>query len=343
MIMGRIWITLVRAMTLAIALGLLLGPALAGTETGEFCPTCPDWTNLEGWLAQKEAYERAHQNDWQKSNGNGNGNSNTNNNDDINTKADIPAEKPAPTYPAAGIIASAGSSFDGRVIIDVRAPEDYQSGHIPGARNIYWDDLSNGGSLDPALAEGVLRKAGINNSDSLLIYGDEEDEDGGADYVFWALSYLGHSNLSKLNGGVDAAWGAGIRPTVSQPFVGESNYTVHLVPWLLVNNSRLESVLELPGVHILDARDFADYGMSRLNTSIPFEAEKLYDDLLIKDAATLGELLERRGLEKDGTLLVYGTPQAYSLFYGLTLMGYNATLLEGDWWQKTEWVVSNVR
>ena len=149
--------------------------------------------------------------------------------------------------------------------------------------------------------------------------------------------------MSKLNGGVDAAWGAGIRPTVSQPSVEESNYTVHLVPRLLVNKSGLKSVLEQPRVQILDARDFTDYGRSHLNTSIPFEAEMLYDDLLIKDAATLEELLQRRGLEKDGTLLVYGTPQAYSLFYGLTLMGYNATLLEGDWWQKTKWAVSNVR
>ncbi len=321
-------------MALAIALSFLLGPAFAGTETGEFCPTCPDWTNLEGWLAQKEAYERAHQNDWQKSNVN----------NDANTKADkadVQVEKPVPTYPESEVISFADSSFDGRVIIDVRAPEDYQSGHIPGARNLYWSDLSPGSSLDPALAEGILRKTGINNSDYLLIYGDDDE---GADYVFWALSYLGHSNLSKLNGGVDAAWGAGIRPTVSQPLVGGSNYTVHLVPWLLVNKSSLKSVLELPEVQILDARDFADYGRSRLtNVSIPFVAEKLYDDLLIKDTASLEELLERRGLEKDGTQLVYGTPQAYSLFYGLKLMGYNATLLEGDWWQKTEWAVSNVR
>jgi thiosulfate/3-mercaptopyruvate sulfurtransferase len=340
-IMGRIWITLVRAMALAIALGLLLGPALAGTETGEFCPTCPDWTNLEGWLAQKEAYERAHQSDWQKPNDNNNNDMNTKAD---NTKSDMPIVKPVPTYPASGIISLADSSFDGRVIIDVRDPDDYQSGHIPGARNLYWGDLQRGDSLDPALAEGMLRKAGINNSDFLLIYGDEEDEDEGADYVFWALSYLGHENLSKLSGGVDAAWGAGIRPTVSQPLVAESNYTVHLIPWLLVNKSSLKSLLELPGLQILDARDFADYGMSRLtNASIPFEAEKLYDDLLIKDAATLEELLERRGLEKDGVQLVYGTPQAYSLFYGLKLMGYNATLIGGDWWQKTEWAVNNVR
>jgi thiosulfate/3-mercaptopyruvate sulfurtransferase len=126
--------------------------------------------------------------------------------------------------------------------------------------------------------------------------------------------------------------------------VEESNYTVHLVPWLLVNESRLESLLQQPQVQILDARDFADYGRSRLtNASIPMVAEKLYDDLLIKDVVTLKELMERRSLEKDYTQLVYGTPEAYSLFFGLKLMGYNATLLEGDWWQKTEWAVSNVR
>ena len=36
---------------------LLAGSASAGTETGEFCPTCPDWTNLDGWLEKKAAYE----------------------------------------------------------------------------------------------------------------------------------------------------------------------------------------------------------------------------------------------------------------------------------------------
>ena len=40
-------------------LNFLIISAMAGTETGEFCPTCPDWTNLDGWLAKKDAYERA--------------------------------------------------------------------------------------------------------------------------------------------------------------------------------------------------------------------------------------------------------------------------------------------
>ncbi|NTV28414.1 MAG: sulfurtransferase, partial [Methanothrix sp.] len=36
--------------------GLVLSaPVLAGTETGEFCPTCPEWSDMDGWLAKKAA------------------------------------------------------------------------------------------------------------------------------------------------------------------------------------------------------------------------------------------------------------------------------------------------
>ncbi len=334
--MGRICIILIPCLIAAIAQSLIVGPALAGTETGEFCPTCPDWTNLEGWLAKKDAYERAQQNGVQQqpaavSTG-------------ATSQAGTSAKKAEPMYPKADIIANAGSSFDGLVVLDVRDPEDYRHGHIPGSRNLYWEELSPDDSLDAALAERMLEAAGINNSDSLLIYGDDDE---GADYVFWALSYLGHGSLKKLDGGVDAAWSAGIEPDSYIPLVGESNYTVHIVPWQLVDRDGLGSMLEQPEQHhvqILDARDFADYGMSRLtNASIPMTAEKLYEDLEIKDAATLEELLLRRGLDKNSTQLVYGTPEAYSLFFGLKLMGYNATLLQGDWWQKTQWAVRNVR
>ena len=43
--------------------GLVLSaPVLAGTETGEFCPTCPDWSDMDGWLAKKAAYDQEQQN-----------------------------------------------------------------------------------------------------------------------------------------------------------------------------------------------------------------------------------------------------------------------------------------
>jgi thiosulfate/3-mercaptopyruvate sulfurtransferase len=205
--------------------------------------------------------------------------------------------------------------------------------------------MQKGGILDPDLAIEALDRAGVNSSDNLLVYGGTDE---GAAFAFWALSYLGQKNVSLLDGGADAAWSAGIKKdvskTASQSPSPQSNYTARTVPWLLVTPVNLERLLARSDVQILDARDYSDYGMSMLTNAISLTAEMLYnDDSKIKDPATLNDLLGRRSLDKKGAQIVYGTPQAYRLFYGLKLMGYNATLLEGDWWMKTKWAVSSVK
>ncbi|NPV63114.1 MAG: hypothetical protein HPY61_10900 [Methanotrichaceae archaeon] len=313
------------SLLLAVVLMALSPTVLAGTETGEFCPTCPDWTDLDGWLAKKDAYETAQHN----------GNA-----DPRPATQAAAVDKPKPVYPESSILTAPGASVDGWVLLDSRSPADYQKGHLPGARNLYWKDTLNSDELDLQAAEEALCRDGLNNSDMILIYGDDQD----AAYLFWMLSYLGHQNLSLLDGGYDAARAAGMARETSESTVSPSNYTVRLVPHLLVNQSDLGSLLNESNLQILDARDFSDYGLAKLTSrALPFEADKLYDDTRVKDAATLDDLLERRSLDRNSTQLVYGTPDAYSLFFGLELMGYNATLLQGDWWMETDWTISNVR
>ncbi len=321
----------------AIALNLLCDHAMAGTETGAFCPDCPDWQNLDSWQAQENAYNQAnHLGPYAgipntKSVDNGN---NTNNNNAKIEKSQVDE------YPAYEIITYPGSSMNGMTIIDVRSPEEYMRGHIQGARNIYWESLLSNGVIDPLPAERALRNAGINNTDTILIYGGSDE---GASFMFWALSYLGHKSLSRLDGGADAAWSAGIKPSTSLPVIKESNYTIHTNPNLLVNESNLETFLKRPDIQIFDARSFVDYGLSKLtDRSMSFQPSDLYDGAKIKDITALKDALGRHGLNYSDTLLVYGTPQAYDLYYSLKLMGYKATLLEGDWWSETRWAVSNV-
>lgn len=329
--------TLVISLLAALYLNLILGIALAGTETGEFCPTCPDWTDLDGWMAKKDAYERAQ--GIGQPNGQQSGNANS------NQAASLKVDPQANGYPVNELLTLASLIKKDQVILDVRSPQVYQSGHIPGARSLYWKDLQKDDSLDPALAKEALDRAGVNNSDSLLVYGGtDEGADEGADFAFWALSYLGQKNVSRLDGGADAAWNAGIKKDMSETLSPQSNFTARIVPWLLVTPANLELLLAQSDVQILDARDYSDYGMSMLTNAISLTAEMLYDDdSKIKDPATLDDLLSRRSLDEKGAQIVYGTPQAYRLFYSLKLMGYNATLLEGDWWMKTKWAVSSVK
>ena len=325
--------TLIVSLLAALYINLIIGIALAGTETGEFCPTCPDWTDLDGWLAKKEVYEKAQGIGQPVGSQSGKINS--------NVVASLKVDPSANGYPVNKFLTRATLIKKDQVILDVRDPQDYQSGHIPGARSLYWKDMQKGGILDPDLAIKALERAGVNGNESLLVYGGSDE---GAAFVFWALGYLGQKDVSLLDGGADAAWSAGIKKDVSKTTSPESNYTARTVPWLLVTPVNLDRLLARSDIQILDARDYSDYGMSMISKAISLSAEMLYnDDSKIKDPATLNDLLSRRSLDEKGAQVVYGTPQAYRLFYSLKLMGYNVTLLEGDWWMKTKWVVSSVK
>jgi thiosulfate/3-mercaptopyruvate sulfurtransferase len=309
-------------------LNMIIGPVRAGTETGEFCCTCPDYANFDAWLAKKaQICDNA-------------GNIITPASKPSNGGKDAIVEK-AIEYAEPQLIFSAGSKTDGMVIVDVRTPEEYAKGHLPGARNLNWMDTQSKGNLNPAMMERTLRKIGVNNSDHLLIYGGNDDK---SSYILWALSYLGHKNLTKMDGGIDEAIKAGQAMVKSLPNLKESNYTSHVVPSLLVTKNQLGKWLNRTDTQILDARDFSEYGLAKLtNAALPLDAPKLYqDNFKINGAKNLDDILGRR-LDKKKTQLVYGTPGAYSLFYALELMGYNVTLLEGSWWKDTKWAISIVR
>jgi len=315
----------------SLYLGILVTVSMAGTETGEFCPTCPDWTNLDGWLAQRDAYERSQMNQQ--------------NGQQESSQAAIPPaavpEKAPESYVRPDLITMPEGLDEEGIVLDVRSEDDYLAGHISGARNIYWRDLQKNGDLDSSLLEKALGEAGIDESQRVIIYGSSDDE--GAPFLFWALSYLGHQNISLLDGGVEAAKEAGAFLSTDSPAVEPTNYSPSIRPWMLVEPASLEGMLAQYALRILDARDFSEYGQSRLgNGSICLSHDKIYNEgSRIKPPGTLKSLFERR-TNPDDTVIVYGTPQAYYLFYSLRLMGSNATLIQGDWWKETEWAVSNI-
>jgi 3-mercaptopyruvate sulfurtransferase SseA len=244
------------------------------------------------------------------------------------------AEKPKMEYLEPWLLVFANSDLGGFMILDVRSPAEYELGHIIGARNLFWKDLRPKGSLEPAIAEEALRRLGVKNEDRLLVYGGAED----APYAFWALSYLGHRNVSILKVNKDQL------NEKSRPQSERSNYTAHILPELLVNGSMLSAWLSQKEIQILDARDFVEYGKSRLtNASLPLDSSKLYDGSAIKDASALEDLFSRSELDRKKVQLVYGEPGAYSLFYALSLMGYNATLIEGSWWSGSKFAVSTIK
>lgn len=93
------------------------------------------------------------------------------------------------------------------VVVDVREPGAFREGHLPGAVNVPYSNLTDprghfAGVLksDGAIAS-LLARAGIDATSEVVLY----DDQGGfrAARLFWLMEYFGHREVSILNGGID--------------------------------------------------------------------------------------------------------------------------------------------
>lgn len=92
--------------------------------------------------------------------------------------------------------------------LDIRAPEAYQAGHLPGAISApygRWRGPAHnpGQLLNTADFESLVRELGLTHDQQLLVYatGEDETDFGAAARVYWTLKYLGFQQVSLLNGG----------------------------------------------------------------------------------------------------------------------------------------------
>lgn len=107
---------------------------------------------------------------------------------------------------------------DGLVVVDVRPRDEFDAGHIPGAR--YLDPnavVARFSPIDGTLRsvselEALLSGLGIAADRRIVFY----DDRGGfhAARMFWLLEYLGHRNVAVLNGGW-SGWRAANGPVVT--------------------------------------------------------------------------------------------------------------------------------
>lgn len=95
---------------------------------------------------------------------------------------------------------------NGTVLIDVRVREEFDAGHLPGARHldpnaVVAEHSPVSGALKPTDEIAmILGELGITPETRVVFY----DDKGGfhAARMFWVLEYLGHRNVAVLNGGL---------------------------------------------------------------------------------------------------------------------------------------------
>src|SRR5690606_7940972 len=79
----------------------------------------------------------------------------------------------------------------------------YDTGHIPGAAKIDWQDDLNDPLVRDYISkeafEALMSRLGISNDTTVVFYGDKSN--WWATYAFWVFQLFGHTNAKVMNGG----------------------------------------------------------------------------------------------------------------------------------------------
>src|SRR5688572_7800413 len=149
------------------------------------------------------------------------------------------------------------------LLLDLRPPEAYTEGHIPGAIHL---DLW-GVSLidtDPAplkafmwMVEHVLAAHGVDASTPVVVYDDQSGIR--AARAFWFLEYFGHPSVQLLDGGFTAWISAGLAVARDAAPPPKSEWTGTREDQKLATWKEVRSALGRADTVILDTRTDGEY------------------------------------------------------------------------------------
>lgn len=214
-------------------------------------------------------------------------------------------------------------------IIDVRPPEAYAAGHIPGALNLPADAVTDphahvdGARLsDEALAE-LFGKHGIGKDTQVVLY----DDRGGfhAARLFWMLEYLGHRHVGILDGGIDAWAEPGFPLTTETAFVEPMIFSPTPKPRRSADADWLLEHSDDPSVVVIDVRPTGlfEEGHIPWAQNIPW-AVNLEENGTMRPADELLAHFEGFGVTPDTNIAIHcqnGKASAQS-YFTLRLLGY---------------------
>jgi thiosulfate/3-mercaptopyruvate sulfurtransferase len=240
------------------------------------------------------------------------------------------------------------------------SPKNYETGHIPGAHYLGWEQLAT--TVDGVLNEipslealtELVRSLGIDRDKRVVIY----DEENGirAARVYFTLDYLGLGGNSSLLNGQLAIWKEeGLPLSNEAPTAVHSDFEPTVNERIIVRMNELVAMVGGEGMQgkLLDCRPPDQFSgenpgkgivrgghlpgaqnLPALKTVISAE------NPLFLSPDKLRELFRKAGLNTDRPTVTYcRTGRSASLHYfALKYLGYDARLYDGSFsqWQATE-------
>jgi thiosulfate/3-mercaptopyruvate sulfurtransferase len=148
------------------------------------------------------------------------------------------------------------------VYIDLRSPELYNQGHLPGAINLTRSDIRkkdaefSGMAMERDKLALLLGNKGISSDDWLILY----DEKGGveASRFWWLMKTYGHEKVKILNGDL-YLFEKDLEVNYTPRESGEFKFTNKAPTDWAVDYNEFERMRAHPTVKVLDCRSAAEY------------------------------------------------------------------------------------
>jgi 3-mercaptopyruvate sulfurtransferase SseA len=237
------------------------------------------------------------------------------------------------------------------VVVDARAREAYEKGHIEGAVSLdpLASGLRTGGDAEKPFVlkkheevAAILGRAGLAADDHVVVY-DQSGLSAGA--LLAVLEWAGATQVSYLDGGIEGWHAAGFHTSTgpslreARPFVG----TVQ--PRLIVDSDTLAGLLGKPKVVVLDARAIhrilgeTRHEKARRAGAIPGSVSLplgtlIMDNGALKPPAELLWVLRTRGITPDKTVITTCDTgvAAADAFFVLRYLGFPDVRVHDEAW-----------
>lgn len=235
-------------------------------------------------------------------------------------------------------------------LVDGRTPQEYASGHIPGAVNVSFGTLGTQDTGPAGLTDfnarqvAAFRAAGISNDSIVVTY--EAFSGTNAARGVWALDYYGHEAAALLDGGLQAWVAAGGEVTAAPTTVAPGTFAPRPHPERLATYRDVLARLDRDDAVIIDTRRLAehlgtDYHTARGGT-IPGAVHLQWSNNIdaagaLRGADELRALFAGRGITPDKEIIAFcgGGYRSANTYVVLRLLGYpNVRNYLGSW---SEW------
>jgi thiosulfate/3-mercaptopyruvate sulfurtransferase len=237
------------------------------------------------------------------------------------------------------------------VLAVLHSEEEFERGHIPGARFIAYGDITttrNGLMTelpDAARLRQIFVGAGVTDDTRVIVYSDMPLM---ASRAFFSLEFLGQRHAAILDGGLKTWQAQGGRLVRDAPVIRQGKLTTHERPELIADAAWIRSHLKSPHVALVDTRSDVEYrgagerhGMPSLG-HIPgarqLQWQELFEDPdegVFRDAEQLANIFRARAARGDTVVTYCYVGYRASMTYLVArALGYEAKLYDGsyqDW------------